>query len=62
MGDSLSFWDILFLKDEIDLETYVIIEWVIPCVLFGMVILGIAIHTYSWEIKRFFRKLFRWKV
>ncbi len=61
MGDSLSFWDILFLKDEIDLETYVIIEWVIPCVLFGMMILGIFIHTYSWEIKHFFRRLFRRK-
>ena len=61
MGDSLSFLDILFLKDEIDLETYVIIEWVIPCVLFGVIILGITIHTYSWEIKHFFRRLFRRK-
>lgn len=61
MGDALSFWDILFLKDEIDLETYVIIEWVIPCVLFGLMILGIIIHTYSWEIKHFFRRLFRRK-
>lgn len=61
MGEELSFWDILFLKDEIDLETYVLITWVIPVILIGIVILAVTIHTYWWEIKRFFRKLFRWK-
>lgn len=61
MGDSLSFWDILFLKDEIDLETYVIIEWVVPCVLVGMIILGMLIYAYSWDIKHFFGRLFRRK-
>lgn len=59
MGDFLSFWDILFLKDEIDLETYVIIEWVVPCVLVGVIILGMLIYAYSWDIKHFFRGLFR---
>lgn len=61
MGDSLSFWDILFLKDEINLETYVIIEWVVPCVLVGTIILGMLIYAYSWDIKHFFRRLFRRK-
>lgn len=62
MGEELSFWDILFLKDEIDLDTYILITWVIPVILTAIVILAVAIHEYWWEIKRFFRKLFRWKV
>lgn len=46
----LSFWDILFLKDEISTEQYMLIEFGIPLIVLGVLLIGGAIYTYGPDI------------
>ena len=48
MSDGLSLWDILLLKDEISVEEWVILSWVIPIAIVVLIIAGIFVYGY-WE-------------
>lgn len=48
MSDGLSLWDILLLKDEISVEEWVILSWVIPIAIVVLIIAGIFVYGY-WD-------------
>lgn len=60
MGD-LSLWDILFLRDELTTEQYLILEWAIPIALSVIALVGFALYLYWWDIKGWFRRHIRRK-
>lgn len=60
MGD-LSLWDILFLRDELTTEQYLILEWAIPIALSVIALVGFALYLYWWDIKDWFRRHIRRK-
>lgn len=57
----LSFWDILFLKDEIGLEEYVFIEWVVPLTILAVILAAAGIYEYGSDFKYWLKKKFRKK-
>lgn len=60
MSDGLSLWDILLLKDEISVEEWVILSWIIPIAIVVLVIAGIFVYGYwddiIYRLKHPFRK------
>lgn len=59
MSDSLSLWDILLLRGEIDVGEWVMFSYVIPFIIVGIIIAGVFIWGYWSEICGFISRPFR---
>lgn len=57
----LSFWDILYLKDEISTEMYTFITWGIPLIILAIILVGGAIYVYGPDVKYRLKRIYRRK-
>ena len=61
MSDSLSLWDILLLKDEISVGDWVMLSYVIPIVVVGILIAVVYLWASWGDIRYNISRLFKRK-
>lgn len=59
MSDSLSLWDILLLNGDIDVGEWVMLSYIIPIIIIGVISVCVGIWVYRDDIKYKASRLFR---